>query len=99
MESNSTRVFHVTATRVDDRWCVWESDINGLFLETDSWLEMKTCIESITPLILMENHKLSEIDLASVVVNVKVKNDETILRKQSRRLTFVYAQEPELTEM
>ena len=99
MESKSKKVYQVTAARVDDRWCVWESDIKGLFLENDSWMELKECIESITPMLLMENHKLTEIDLANVVVNVKIKNVETIPRKQSQRATFVYEREPELAQM
>ena len=99
MESEEKRVFHVTATRVDDRWCVWESDIRGLFLETDSWLEMKECIECITPMVLMENHKLKETDLANVVVHVKIKNDEVKPKKPSGTATFLFEREQELALM
>lgn len=97
MESNSGKIFHVTATHVDDRWCVWESDIRGLFLETDSWLEMKESIECITPIILMENHNLKEIDLSNVVVRVKVRNGEVKPMRTSRQVTFVFEQEQKLT--
>ena len=93
MESNSTKVFHVTATRVDDRWCVWESDIRGLFLETDSWLEMKDSMESMIPMLLMENHDLKEIDLTNVVVRVKVRNGEVKPIRTSGKVTFVFERE------
>lgn len=93
MESNSARVFHVTAARVDDRWCVWESDIKGLFLETDSWLEMKESIECITPMTLMENHDLKETDLINVVVRVKIRNGEVKPIRWSGKVTFVFERE------
>lgn len=89
----------MTATRVDDRWCVWESDVRGLFLETDSWLEMKECIEAITPMVLMENHKVKETELANVVVRVKIKNDEKKIKKTSGKATFVFEREQELALM
>ena len=57
---------------------------------------MKECIESITLMVLMENHELKETDLADVVVLVKFKHDETTPQRQSRKATFVYEQEPEL---
>lgn len=97
MESNSAKVFHVTATRVDDRWCVWESDIRGLFLETDSWFEMKDSMESMIPMLLMENHDLKEIDLNNVVVRVKVRNGEEKPIRTSGKVTIVFEQEQILT--
>ena len=96
MESESKKVFRVIITRVDDRWCVWESDIKGLFLETDSIPEVKECIESITPMMLMKNHKLKKTDLADVEVRVTIKNDGSKPKQRSGKATFVFEEEREL---
>ena len=90
MDSESKKIFRVTATRVNGRWCVWESDIEGLFFEADSIPEMKECIESISPKMLMKNHKLQETDLASVEVRVTIKSDVSKPEQRSGKAKFVY---------
>lgn len=70
----NTKIFRVITYKYSHRWCVWESDIPGLFLETDSWKEMEASITSITPMLMRENLGFINSDLANSEIRVLVKN-------------------------
>ena len=71
-----SKIFHVITDKLSDRWCVRESDIPGLFLETDSWKEMEASITSIAPMLLRENLDLNDSDLANLEIQVLVGSRE-----------------------
>ena len=64
------KTFKVYVERDLGRWCVRESSIPGLFLETDSWAEMKSCIEEFAPLLIVDNTDIQENQLSNVQILV-----------------------------
>ena len=70
----NTKIFRIITYKFLHRWCVWESDIPGLFLETDSWKEMEASITSITPMLMRENLGLNNSDLANSDIHVLVRS-------------------------
>ena len=77
MADPSRMVFHATVKHDSGRWCLWESDIDGLVFETDTLEEMKECIATIAPQILISNHSLKEKDLEDVEIHVKIESQNT----------------------
>lgn len=68
------KTFKVYVEKHLDRWCVWESSVPGLFLETDSWTEMRTCIEEIAPLLIVYNTDIQENELSKEKIHVFFKD-------------------------
>ena len=70
------RTFHTRVQKYQDRWCVWESDIPGLFLETDDLREMRDSIEDIAPELIVSNVKIDERELAETTILVSIRDQE-----------------------
>ena len=87
MGDPSRMVFHATVKRDSGRWCLWESDIDCLVFETDTLKEMKECIATIAPQILMSNHRLKEKDLENVEIHVRI---------ESQRNKTLYSNRPKI---
>lgn len=71
-EIANTTDFEITVQQSGDRWCVYESSIKGLFLETDDLDEMTACIEDIAPDLITNNHHVKESELANIVIYVYI---------------------------
>ena len=71
-----SKIFHVFTDKLSDRWCVWESDIPGLFFETDFWKELEASITSIARMLMRENLDLIALDLANLEIHVLVRSRE-----------------------
>lgn len=63
-------IFQIYVEKNGDRWCVWESTIPGLFLETDDWEEMHVCIEEIAPELIVHNSDVQKSELSNVQIHV-----------------------------
>ena len=68
------KTFRILVEKCLDRWCVWESSVPGLFLETDSWTEMRACIEEIAPELIVQNTDIQEDELSTVQFHVFCKD-------------------------
>lgn len=88
-----SKVFHIVTYKDSDRWCVWESDIPGLFLETDTWKEMEASIISIAPILMRENLRLSDSDLANSEIHVLLRNREHSAQESIVSPRFLFEQE------
>lgn len=88
-----SRVFHIVTFKDSDRWCVRESDIPGLFLETDTWKEMEASIISIAPILMRENLRLSDSDLANTEIHVLLRNKEQSAQESIGSPRFLFEQE------
>ncbi|MCY3627496.1 MAG: hypothetical protein OXG88_07645 [Gammaproteobacteria bacterium] len=82
------KTFRITVDRDSDRWCVRESEITGLFLETATWEEMLDEIRTIAPLLIRKNFSMNESDMANVEIHVSVKRP-TLRRKVTPPRIFV----------
>ena len=74
-DTAENKSFKINVTQTRDRWCVYESSITGLLLETDDLVEMAACIEDIAPYLIMNNHHVKENELTNVVIRVFVSGD------------------------
>lgn len=88
-----SKVFHIVTLKDSDRWCVWESDIPGLFLETDTSKEMEASIISIAPILMRENLRLSDSDLANSEIHVLLRNREQSAQESIVSPRFLFEQE------
>ncbi len=68
------KTFRILVEKCLDRWCVWESSVLGLFLETDSWTEIRACIEEIAPELIVQNTDIQENELSTVQFHVFCKD-------------------------
>lgn len=77
--------FEITVRQSGDRWCVYESSIRGLFLETDDLEEMTACIEDVAPDLIMNNHNVDENDLANVLIHVYFIRERAVTSSQKNK--------------
>ena len=89
----NTKIFRVITYKYSHRWCVWESDIPGLFLETDSWKEMEASITSITPMLMRENLGLNNSDLANSDIHVLARSRDQSAKESLGSPRFFFEQQ------
>lgn len=88
------KTFKIYVEKRLDRWCVWESSVPGLFLETDSWTEMWACIVEIAPQLIVDSTDIQENELSTVQIHVFSK--DTASQDSARPNKPVILLEPQL---
>lgn len=72
------RTFFIIVRKDGDRFCVWESNIPGLFLETGNWDDMKDAIEDIAPELIISNANFKDEDRDNTEIRVCIENGDDV---------------------